>query len=80
MPTCEFCESSYNESKTGQCYKCECGREGRSHPDVETMREWCDKTSTALKDIGLSKRPSYKELKKAFPDNCIIRFKERKKP
>ena len=53
---CEFCESSYNESKTGQCYLCECGREGRSHPDVESMREACKKFGSTLRDIGLSER------------------------
>ena len=59
MPFCEFCESSYNESKTNQCYLCECSREGRCHPNVETMREACEKFGSTLKDIGLSERKDF---------------------
>jgi len=73
-PTCEFCESSYNESKSGQCYQCECGREGRCHPDVETMRECCEEFGSTLRDIGLSERKKLleaqgiNERKKKYPD------------
>jgi len=63
VPFCEFCESSYNESKTGQCYQCECGREGRCHPDVETMREACEEFGSTLRDIGLSERKDFNKSK-----------------
>jgi len=53
---CEFCESSFDASKTDQCYQCECGREGRNHPKDTTLREDCEETGRALKSVGLSKR------------------------
>jgi len=53
---CEFCESSFDASKTEQCYQCECGREGRNHPKDTTLREDCEETGRALKSVGLSKR------------------------
>ena len=74
-PTCEFCESSYNESKSGQCYQCECGREGRCHPDVETMRECCEKFGSTLRDIGLSERKSKIVLGKDIGPELLKRQK-----
>ena len=51
-PICEFCETPYNESKTDECYQCNCMREGRSHPHMETLRE----TTTNLRSVGLTER------------------------
>ena len=49
---CEFCETPYNESKTDECYQCDCKREGRSHPYLPTLRE----TTTDLRSVGLTER------------------------
>ena len=46
-PVCEFCETPYNESKTDECYQCDCMREGRRHPHMKTLRE----TPNALKEL-----------------------------
>ena len=59
---CEFCESEYNESKTDECFQCQCMREGRVHSTMDTLREqikesdkdWNEKTD--LRTVGLSER------------------------
>ena len=39
MEFCEFCEEPYNESKTEECFLCQCMREGRKSPESTTFRE-----------------------------------------
>jgi len=56
MKVCEFCETSFNESKTDNCYTCQCMREGRCHPNCSTMRENAQEEGTSLRNIGLSKK------------------------
>jgi|TARA_R110000824_G_scaffold33606_2_gene107720 hypothetical protein len=56
MKVCEFCETSFNESKTDNCYKCDCGREGRIHCSSKTLREYAQEEGTSLRNIGLSKK------------------------
>ena len=51
---CEFCKTPYNESKTNHCYQCECMREGRMHPTMDTLRE--QTSEETLQSYGLSKR------------------------
>jgi len=61
-PLCEFCETTYNESKTEECHQCLCMREGRNRPDMQTLREqikesdddWNEKTN--LRTVGLTER------------------------
>jgi len=61
-PICEFCDTPYNESKTEDCFQCECMREGRRLPHTDTYREqikasdehWNEKTD--LRSVGLTER------------------------
>lgn len=61
-PVCEFCDTTYNESKTEDCFQCQCMREGRKHPTMATLREtikesdleWNEKTD--LRTVGLTER------------------------
>ena len=55
-PICEFCDNTYNESKTEDCFTCECMREGRSHPKTTTLREDCKESNTPLRSVGLTER------------------------
>ena len=53
---CEFCEGTYNESKTDECHLCECMREGRAYATMPTLRESIKDTKQSLRDVGLSER------------------------
>lgn len=61
-PLCEFCETPYNESKTDDCFNCECMREGRAYATMDTLREQIKESdkywneTTDLRDVGLSER------------------------
>ncbi len=54
--TCEFCLTSYDESRNNTCYKCQCGREGRTQPGSITLREDIEERGRELKSVGLTKR------------------------
>tara|TARA_R110000765_G_C18786662_1_gene592028 strand:+ start:426 stop:719 length:294 start_codon:yes stop_codon:yes gene_type:complete len=71
---CEFCETPYNESKTDDCFNCECMREGRAYATMPTIRESIKDTKQSLRDVGLSERK--KDMESIHNWETLIRGKK----